>query len=67
MINEKREKSTISPKRALEIWKNRSSGGDFHGVISRAEDLEIVRVWNTLPGDRSWVDTLLAISRGEHT
>lgn len=60
------EPTWLTAKRALEIWRNRSSGGDFRGVISREEDLEVVRVWNTMPGHTSWVDALLSISRGNH-
>lgn len=60
------EPTWLTPKRAREIWENRSSGGDFHGVISRAEDDEVGRVWRTMDGDTSWVSALLSIGQGNH-
>jgi hypothetical protein len=60
------EPTWLTPQRARKIWENRSSAGDFVGVVSREEDEEVSRVWQTMPGDTSWVDALLSISRGEH-
>lgn len=61
----------ITPKRATEIWKNRGPWGSFlpvAGACTEEEDKEIDRLWlmPETPGTYSWVDTLLAINRGEH-
>lgn len=60
------EPTWLSAKRAKEIWENRSSGGDFHGVVSSEEDAEVKRIWLTMKGSTSWMDALLSISQGRH-
>lgn len=55
----------ITPNRAQAIWKERTHMSDFR-TLTPAEDAEVSRVWKTLPGAFSWVDTLLSIAQGRH-
>lgn len=59
------EPTFLTPDRAEEIWKSKGPmGGDFK--VTQEEDTEIKRVWQTLPGNFSWVSTLLNIMQKRH-